>query len=501
MTRKILGLSNPGTSTLFGSEDLDYVNKLLTGEDQSLADPVTINTLTTFGSEKLCVAGTAGFKYIFRGKAILADRYVDLPLMGDDGEIALANTTSANDWGTNVQTFRHQNIVVRNPANTKSYIINSSAIIADRNATLPLLTEDDIFCFLKNTQNLENKTLVSPILSGVFKTTNLGIVEDDTNFIGIRNAANNAYKHLRCDHLQLAMIESKDATKIDINSPLIIQDVAEIQRNTAPVGNAPLGYVYLYVDDSDGALKTKDSSGNILVLGSGGGGGGGSSGSNFYDELTINGFKYGLWTGESDESGYGLFGKLDAIGGLTSAYYIDSSSGLTGRTWNMTGSSDEGGIRNLSTITMRKLDPDLEVCFQLTEDTDKLDSRLWIGFAGDVTESTENSSFLENDIGFMLAKRSDESFYKIIRNDGDATQDESASILTADGAVHRIRLVADNTNTRFGYSLDGAALTYFNTEIPSTTDPLGVIVTSSQNDTVARSFRIFWAKLKMKERA
>lgn len=53
--------------------------------------------------------------------------------------------------------FRNQKFRIRNPANTFSYIMNSSAISAHRTCTLPLLTADDTFVFANHAQTISNK--------------------------------------------------------------------------------------------------------------------------------------------------------------------------------------------------------------------------------------------------------------------------------------------------------------------------------------------------------
>ena len=91
MTWKIVPIDNPGSAVTFGGDDLNKISKLLSGFDlrvEESTDAVTINTETSFGSEKLnLMSPTTGFKYIFRGQEIDADRVVSLPLMTDDGEI------------------------------------------------------------------------------------------------------------------------------------------------------------------------------------------------------------------------------------------------------------------------------------------------------------------------------------------------------------------------------------------------------------------------------
>src|SRR5262245_37976305 len=56
-------------------------------------------------------------------------------------------------------TFNNGILRIRNPANTFSYSIASSAIAANRVATLPLLTADDTLLMLAMAQSPTNKTI------------------------------------------------------------------------------------------------------------------------------------------------------------------------------------------------------------------------------------------------------------------------------------------------------------------------------------------------------
>lgn len=60
---------------------------------------------------------------------------------------------------TALKTFNTGTVAFRNPANTFSYNLLGSAITANRTATLPLLTANDIFVFAAFAQTLTNKTL------------------------------------------------------------------------------------------------------------------------------------------------------------------------------------------------------------------------------------------------------------------------------------------------------------------------------------------------------
>lgn len=88
MARKIVNISEAGTSTQFGANDTDYINKYLTGVDQSGADPVPIATTTTYDSTKLGIYNPGRtFKYNFVGSAITADRSITWPLLTFNDEV------------------------------------------------------------------------------------------------------------------------------------------------------------------------------------------------------------------------------------------------------------------------------------------------------------------------------------------------------------------------------------------------------------------------------
>jgi hypothetical protein len=87
VTRRILAKTPPagdGTASKFGSSDLDYINKLLTGIDQSSADPVDINTAWTFADQKLKIASPsdANKVYTVAMPTLAANRTLTLPLIG-----------------------------------------------------------------------------------------------------------------------------------------------------------------------------------------------------------------------------------------------------------------------------------------------------------------------------------------------------------------------------------------------------------------------------------
>lgn len=90
MARKIIVRDSPGTADTFGANDTNYINKLLTGEDQSTTDPVTINTDWTFKDLKLKLADTGGTNAVTVDTATQSgNRTLEVP--------ALSSTSSNNE--------------------------------------------------------------------------------------------------------------------------------------------------------------------------------------------------------------------------------------------------------------------------------------------------------------------------------------------------------------------------------------------------------------------
>lgn len=73
------------------------------------------------------------------------------------------------------------NLKVRNPGDTFSYNIIASAIIADRNLTIPLLTGNDVFTLNDFAQTLTLKTLTSAVLV----TPKVDVINENTPTVGV----------------------------------------------------------------------------------------------------------------------------------------------------------------------------------------------------------------------------------------------------------------------------------------------------------------------------
>jgi hypothetical protein len=78
---------------------------------------------------------------------------------------AIVYNDQANIFGDFAQTFKDNQLFIQNPAETFEYRFVASAIVADRDVTLPLLGGNDTFVMEAHTQTLTNKTLTSPVIN------------------------------------------------------------------------------------------------------------------------------------------------------------------------------------------------------------------------------------------------------------------------------------------------------------------------------------------------
>jgi hypothetical protein len=459
LTWKIIFTDSPGTSTRYGGNDFKKVMQYFTGyelSDQVASDRVDINSNTTFGSERLRIkAPTSGFSYIFKGKDIAADRIITLPLMTGDGEMSLAASSTVNDWGNNLQTFRHQNIAFRNPANTFSYIVNTGAILANRNVSFPVLNDNDTFVFTNATQTLENKTLVNPTISTF-------VLYTDTNTLR-HSATNNA-----------GDILINTGTKYD---------------------RFPRGGANQFL--ATNSLGTNTEWRDISSISGGGGGGGGSSTGDHLVPIAGNQIT-GAWYGTSTTGASGVWsGFLNNATNIIPTN-ISDTSGRIGLRYPFTNSSDRAGFRTADEYFTLANNPELFVRYKMLLNSQSDDYRIVIGFTSDVssttTYGTDNS--LNNKSAFMWFKETADTLIQVGRNDGDATQDKNSALVSlssTDENVNTVRIIGDAANNRFGISLNSASFEYFTTEIPAATTRLGCVVQIENEDSADRFCEIYGA--------
>ena len=180
MVWKVVNISDSGTSSKHGADDLDKVAKLFNGVD---VDDVDINADFKFRSGKLQIANPANtFKYNILGSALTTvNKDLTLPLLtGDDtftvNSLAqtlsnktldsscvlpstVVRTNATNAMGDFDTSFKDNRIRIWNPADTFRYTLVGGAITLDANLNLPVLTDNDTITVNQLAQTLTNKTV------------------------------------------------------------------------------------------------------------------------------------------------------------------------------------------------------------------------------------------------------------------------------------------------------------------------------------------------------
>lgn len=152
--------SDPGDSQTIGTDQWDLVDQYHDNTDisSSITNPTIINTPTTYRDQILKIFNSdSSFKYTIKAGTIASNVNLSLPNLAADGTLMASG--GSNDFGTAMQIFRSSNLALRNPANSASYLFVASAIVADRNVTIPLLTGNDEMVMKAFAQTLTNKTL------------------------------------------------------------------------------------------------------------------------------------------------------------------------------------------------------------------------------------------------------------------------------------------------------------------------------------------------------
>ena len=138
--------------------------------------------------------------------------------------------------------YRSGKLAIRNPVNSFSYNIVGSAITADRNLILPLLTADDMLVTLNLVQTLTNK-----VISGA-----------DNTIIDIPDSA------LPAGMVYTDMPNTFSATNT-FSAAQKFDDYSEVKAITPPA-NPATGYARLYLDSADNKYKIKKTDGSVIDL-------------------------------------------------------------------------------------------------------------------------------------------------------------------------------------------------------------------------------------------
>jgi len=184
-------------------------------------------------------------------------------------------------------------------------------------------------------------------------------------------------------------------------------------------------------------------------------------------------------------SGTNKFGALTLGGGAGSnaVYTINSTDGAYVAYSTGTGSGIQSGLRNAVNCVYRLWNPRLKFRFRLNTLTTV---KCYLGFRTTGTSPTsDDPDNGNNDVMFGFSSTVNATNWITWTNNASGATETTDTTIAANTSIHTMEIIADDANTKFTYSLDGAAAVDFISTIPASTAPLGVNL--SVANTVAAS--------------
>jgi len=185
-------------------------------------------------------------------------------------------TWSADHDADGNSLLKAQTVEINNPAGTFQFIIKGTAIGQDRDVTIPLVAQNDVFLMLSLEQNLVNKTLVGGVTANQFQDNGLVIQNPaDTFNYTIQSAAIVADRILNLPLLtetSTIFVTPVSAT-LDMNSNNLDNFLALISDNASPAsaGEIRLGNTesiqWRNGSDNGNSILTSNSSNEMVMTG------------------------------------------------------------------------------------------------------------------------------------------------------------------------------------------------------------------------------------------
>jgi len=250
-------ITSSGNTTSLGSFTKAQLDGAVSDGNVLYVGDVTTNATHTgevTGSGALTVDKTA-----ITNKTLVTADALDHVLIADASDSDNLKKVLVSDFGggsgdmllgtiqtvTALKTFNTSTFAIRNPANTFSYNFLGSAIVANRDVTIPLLTAADVFVMQAFAQTLTNKTIsfTSNTISMTKAELLSAVSDDDVLFAGdlgaglaietgdliVRNTVYaptitaNAYTLIASDDKKILHIDN-GATAVTVNLPNSLVD-------------------------------------------------------------------------------------------------------------------------------------------------------------------------------------------------------------------------------------------------------------------------------------
>lgn len=485
---KVINQNNTGTAIKFGGDDLDHTHNFLNGGVGF--DPVTLRSLFGVEDGKFYIEDPAThYRCYLRTGSLTVDQDWLLPV--GEGEVV----NNIKNIFVNEQVFQKwiQFKKIAVPANPD---VDHLVLWAD-SATGQIMVKDHtgvaqaIFADIGAIANL-GSTGVSVFDSKVGSTVYLRSLtsladaitftsNEATNSIDLDIIPSNIMLEtlggtllssqipvLGTSNLPSAVVlDTEDSTFTGVNK----FDKEMVLKQLTSEPTAPAGYVTFFVK-TDNKMYYKNSSGTLYNL--------------LYNTDLDNqvplpeaGYVTGYWDGTGTQ-GTGLLNNMQEFAEETIVDYHDLTTGKFARQYGSNSDDVAVGLASLKTnLCYRDANPTLVVDFAVDVASVSSETQIYIGFIRDGGSNLSEGLFdddnpLDSRDGFMLGKRSTDTNYQIIRNDGGGTQQVDNNGLPApDAAFHTLKITGDNDNDRWGLSFDGNPIIWKSDEDPIEERELG----------------------------
>jgi len=153
--------------------------------------------------------------------------------------------------------------------------------------------------------------------------------------------------------------------------------------------------------------------------------------------------------------------------GMTSSMTIDTT-GMFRRFTTGTGADNAAGWVAANNFGARVLNPRMIFRFRYNPTT--TDSRLYIGYLDNSIATPSTDDPLNTKSGFMFGVITTDLHWVAMYNSGAAQATQiGASTTLWDNLWHTVEIIGDDTNSKWGWRLDGGAFSFFTTSTPGQT--------------------------------
>lgn len=372
---------------------------------------------------------------------------------------------------------------VWNPAKTFAYRLRSSALLADRDLNLPLLTGTDEIAVLLLPQEFQQKTF-NVNLNTLRNTSNsIGqlLVGDGTKYLPL-NMGSTAGDVLKINSGVNGLEwgtpaggggggETNTASNVGTAGVGVFKQKSGFNLEFKKLNTASGGLITITDDTANSEVDLKitaGTNGQLLTTSGGVATWAAPSGSAtpMPDGTSYSGTRWGRWMGGAG-NGDGIFAGSYVVGTTTS----DNGSAIS-RTVFTTPATDAevAGWQTWTKMTRGSQTPRYKTKFSTSPATE----RTWVGFINQ-DDYPGGANPLINNHGLMCGFGESDSNFLIKWNNGGASPQSAATAVAKDAAFHTVELLIDSATSSVSAWFDTVnVVNASTTQIPTLTTSIGV---------------------------